>query len=554
MPSSSTGPKGAPTPHANILTRAVQGAFWTILSGTGARIVGIVGTLAVTHYLSPEEYGEVSLAALLMFTATTMANAGVSQYIASKPDAERAAVFHATFYYLLLGIVALGLALAVGGPFAHIISAPGIGKYLPFLAAATLIDRIFVIQDRIQVRDMRFRSVGLNRAILRRAHLQREAPCVLLAATCSGTMFGGAWALAWATMARSVVRLVGYSATTPWREWAEPHPITWARTKEFFSYGLPMSIATIANFGSQKFDNFVYSHHFGEAGAGKYNLAYNFADIPAALIAETVGDVLVPSFAHMETDERRKDAFLLALRTLVLLVTPMALGLSAVAPDLVALAFPPEYAAIAPTLRILVMFAIPRTIIWTSVSYLQVRKDPRIIMILETMRMIGIVVFMHLFTYVARRTLSHDDATLVACGSVVLVFSLSSFSYLLVIRKLDGVPLHRQILPLIPPTLACVPMVLAVYGAQRGMDHLALFGSGHELASFGQRVAAFGPRLLVEILVGAVAFVPSALLLAPTASRALLRLVGDGWTRRRKGATAGPDGGDPHTPDQTGAA
>jgi lipopolysaccharide exporter len=531
LPSFSAPPSGVATQHANILTRAVQGAFWTILSGTGARIIGIVGTLAVTHYLSPAEYGEISLAALLMFTASAVANAGVSQYIASKPDAERAAVFHATFYYLLLGIVALGVALALGGPFAWLISAPGIGKYLPLLAAATFIDRIFVIQDRIQVRDMRFRSVGILRSL---GELTYSATSVLLAATCAGTMFGGAWALAWATMARSLVRLVGYSLTTPWREWAEPHPITWARTKEFFAYGLPMSIASIANFGSQKFDNFVYSHHFGEAGVGKYNLAYNFADIPAALIAETVGDVLVPSFAHMDTDERRKDSFLLALRTLVLLVTPMALGLSMVAPDLVNLAFPARYEGIADTLRILVMFAIPRTIIWTSVSYLQVRKDPRIIMILETARMFGIVIFMHLFTALARRTLGTDAATHVACASVVAVFTASSFTYMLVIRKLDGVPLMKQILPLVPPTLACGPMMLAVYAVQKGLPHLALFAVDHPLDTFGERLRTFGPRLLIEMVVGAVAFVPSALLLAPTASRELLRMIGD--ARRRRGA------------------
>ena len=39
-----------------------------------------------------------------------------------------------------------------------------------------------------------------------------------------------------------------------------------ARTREFFAFGLPMSVAGLANFGSAKFDNLVYSHHFGEAG------------------------------------------------------------------------------------------------------------------------------------------------------------------------------------------------------------------------------------------------------------------------------------------------
>jgi PST family polysaccharide transporter len=529
-------PGPTPPQHTNIVSRAVRGAFWTILSGTGARVIGILGTLAVTHYLSPKEVGAISIAGLVTLTATTIANAGVSQYIASKPDAERAAVFHATFYYLLLGIVAMGAAVLLGGPFGWLINAPDIGRFLPLLAASTLLDRVCVIQDRIQVRDMRFRSIGLNRSL---GELVYSGTSVLLAATCSGTLFGGPFALAWAMMARSVVRLVTLSATTPWREWAEPHRITLAQTREFFSFGVPMSLASIANFGSSKFDNFVYSHHFGEAAVGTYNLAYNFADMPAALIAETVGDVLVPSFAHMDSDERRKKAFLLALEMLVLLVTPLALGLAMVAPDLVAVAFPPSYEAIAQSLRILVLLSVPRTIIWTAISYLQVHHDPRVIMLLEWLRLFGIVLVMHLFIVVARRVFGTEVAILAACTGVVSVFAASSFGYMVALRKLDGVSLADQIRPLLPPAVASVPMMLAVYGTGRALAYLAPLGDPeHPLTTFGRRAAAFGPRLALEVVVGAVAFVPSALLLAPGASRRLIKMVREAGQRRRAGATS----------------
>jgi lipopolysaccharide exporter len=516
--------------QANILGKAVRGAFWTILSGTGARIFGIVGTLAVTRYLSPGEYGEVSLATLVTMTASTFTNAGVSQYIASKPNAERAAVFHATFYYLILGVAALGLALAFGGPLAGLLHAPGIVKYLPFLAAATFVDRVATIQDRIQVRDMRFRSVGIIRSL---GELTYSVTSVALAAACAGTVFGGGNALVWATMARSLVRLVALSATTPWREWGEPHPVTWARTREFFSFGVPMSVAGFASYGASRFDNAVYAHHFGNAAQGLYNLAYNFADIPAALIAETVGDVLVPSFAHMATDERRKSAFLVALQTLVLLVTPLSVGLALVTPDLVRLVFSPEYDGITEILRILVLLAIPRTIIWTSASYLQVRDGARRIMEMEVARMVGIVTVMHTVTLGALLLLGPTAAVRAACAAVVLVFALSSLGYLRVVQRIDGVPLRDQILPLLPPTLACVPMVAAVYGVRRALDGISALAPAGVGASFRAHLFVFGPRLLAEIVAGAVVFVPSALFLAPTASRRLLAMVGDTLKRRR---------------------
>ena len=444
-PGDEASPASRSAHQANILSRATRGAFWIILSGTGARFLGIVGTLAITHYLSPEEYGEVSLAALVTMTASVLANCGLSQYVASKPNAGRAAVFHASFYFLLTGAFALGLSAIFGGPFGRLVSAPNIARLLPALALSAFLDRLWTIQDRIQLRDLRFRSASVQRAI---GEIVYSVVSVILAATCAGTMFGGAWAIVWATMARSVVRLTTITATTPWREWIEPHRITRAQTRELFTFGWPMSIATIAGFGSSKFDNFVFAHHFGEGSVGLYNLAYNFADMPASLVAETVGDVLVPSFAHMEDDKNRKDALLLSLRVLVLIVTPLAVGLALVAPNLVKLAFPPRYVGITQALRILAMLGVPRTVLWTCNSYLQVRDRTRAIMKLELYRMVGIVLFMHVASLAAIAIVPRQ-AMLVACGSVVLVFFLSAITYMVAIRKLNGVSLVDQIRPLL---------------------------------------------------------------------------------------------------------
>jgi PST family polysaccharide transporter len=508
----------------------VRGAFWTILSGTGARFVGIVGTLIVTHYLNPAEYGEASLAALVALTAGVFSNLGISQYLAARPNAERAVVFHATFWYLVAGIVMLVPVALFHRVIGDFIGAPSLGAYVPQLMLSGFLDRVVTVQDRIQVRDMRFRSVGMQRSL---GELAYAVFSVTLAATCAGTPFGGGHALAWAMVARSVVRLGYLLATTAWRDWAEPHRITWAQTREFLSFGLPLSVLGIANFGSQRFDNFVFSHHFGDGAVGKYNIAYNFADMPTGLIAETAGDVLVPSFAHMAR-EKRGESFLVALRALVLLVAPLGVGLAAVAPELVGLAFPPSYNLALP-LRILSLMAVPRTVIWTAVSYVQVGNDPRVLGIMETARMLGIVVFMHLTALIAVRVLGPDAAIAAACGSVVAVFAASAFGYLVLIRKLDGVPIVDQILPLLSPFLACAPMVLLVYALQRGLDHLAAFRVDPSVVGFAERARVFGPRLAIEVVAGALCFVPSALILAPTGARQLLHMIRDAAQRRRGG-------------------
>jgi PST family polysaccharide transporter len=147
--------------------------------------------------------------------------------------------------------------------------------------------------------------------------------------------------------------------------------------------------------------------------------------------------------------------------------------------------------------------------------------------------MVGIVVFMHVATVVAGRALGHDAAATAACVAVVGVFTASALDYARVIRALDGVSLGAQIRPLVPPLVACAPMMLVIYALQHVLGDHAALASLSGLSTFAARAKVFGPRLAIEVVLGAVAFVPSALLLAPSASRQLLRLVADAAGRGR---------------------
>jgi PST family polysaccharide transporter len=495
----------------NLARLAVQGAMWTVCTSAGARAVGLAGTLLLTRYLDPDVYGEVSLASVVILTANTFSNCGLSQYIVSKPHAGRAAAFHATFYFTLLGLVALAAALALGGPIGALIQAPGISRYLPGLAFAAVLERVGTIQDRILVRDMRFRAVGLLRSV---GELVYSVVSVALAAAGAGRWWGGGNAVVIASIARSAARLVALSAVAPRREWLEPCRITWQRTRELFAFGLPMSVASLAGFGSRRWDNLVFSHHFGQGAAGIYNLAYNLADIPATQIAETIGDVLVPSFAQMDDLERRKRTLLISMRQTTLLVAPLAFGLAAVAPALSRAFFDRRWAGIEIELAILSVLSAVRPISWIGGSYLQVENRPRPIMILESLKTVGVVLGMHVFASAAPRIFGSGTppvgtGEMAACAAVGIVFALNALGYMALLVRPLGLGLRAQLGEVMPPLVACVPMVVAVVAFE---------------SAFAASVPA-GARLGAEVVIGALVFIPSAFMLARSASLEMLALL-----------------------------
>ncbi len=101
---------------SSIMKKAVSGAFWITVTGWLARAAGLVGTLAITHYIDPSSYGEASVAAIVAMTSGTLSSLGIGQYIVAKPDIDKRSVFHATFYFTVLGIVAVVLTQIFAKP------------------------------------------------------------------------------------------------------------------------------------------------------------------------------------------------------------------------------------------------------------------------------------------------------------------------------------------------------------------------------------------------------------------------------------------------------
>ena len=158
---------------------SVRGALWTVASGMGSRAIGLVGTLVITRFIAPGEYGEVTVAAVLVMTANQFSTIGLGQYLVARPDAPRSAAFHATIFHFFLGLLALALLLACGGALAPLLDAPRMARFLPGLALSGLFDRVAFVPERILVRDLRFGPLSVSRTLgdPRTARLAWCSPC-----------------------------------------------------------------------------------------------------------------------------------------------------------------------------------------------------------------------------------------------------------------------------------------------------------------------------------------------------------------------------------------
>jgi PST family polysaccharide transporter len=189
---------------------------------------------------------------------------------------------------------------------------------------------------------------------------------------------------------------------------------------------------------------------------------------------------------------------------LALVVFPLAIGLGAVAPTLVAAVFDARWRPLAPMLVLLSALSVARPIGWTVESYLQARQRPRLILGLEAFKVVALVLLV--------ATLGRLGPLWI-CSAVGGAFGAHAIACLWVVQRTDGLPLLRSLGSLWPALAASAPMVCAVLAARQ-----ALLVSG---------VVKPLECLSVEVLAGAAGYVLGAVVLARGTSRELVVRVVD---------------------------
>ncbi len=486
---------------ASLGAKAFAGAAWTIATGSGSRALGLIGTVVITHYLSRDVIGGVSDAAIVLVLANQLSTVGIGAYLVSKPNAGRYVAWHATVVHIGLGFLSLAACLLWSGPIGRWLQVPTLGEYIPGFALATLFDRVLLVPERLLAREMKFRFIGIERTVGELTYTMMSVGLAMLGV--------GGMALVYANVARSLLRLLFVLWAVPRRDWLEPSRFSSKIMRDLFGFGIPFSVGASAAAASNKFDNALMSSFFGPQVVAVYNFAYNVADVPASQVGEQVGDVLLPSFSRMEGPARTA-ALLRATGLLTLVVSPLAVGLGAVAPTLVRAILRPEWVDVGPMLTVLSVLSVVRPVGWVISSFLIAYGRPKLVMGLEGLKLAALVGFMF-----ALRPLG-PLWTALAVGCAFTSHTLASIG---LVKYLDGVSFFGVLGRAVPPIVACLPMAGAVLAARWGMHRIGLEQKFVTLA--------------IEILAGGLAYVPSALLIARSTSKDFLELLFRAIRRRR---------------------
>ncbi len=478
---------------SGIGARTVAGVAWSLSTSVGVRVLQVVGTLMLTHFLNPDDIGEVNNAAIVLISAMRFSQIGIPQYLVTRTEHRREVAWHASI--VIIGVTALVVSFAVllGGPLSVALKAPHMQRYLPGLAVAVFFMGVGVVPERLLKRDLRFKEATLVRT---------GSELSFTLGSVGGAAFGlGPMSIVLGNILRGLLSMLGMARAMRPREWLTPYAFDRRIIREMMAFGIPFMIAVVMTVVSQTWDNLAMSALYGPAWAGAYGLAYNLADIPATQVGEQVGDVLTPSFVHLD-EEQRKSALVRSTSLLSLVVFPLAIGLGAVAETLVSTVLTHAWAQVAPMLTILSVLSVLRPIGWTIGSYLSAQGRTRVMM------WIGMLKVLVLFS--AMFALGKAFGPLWACAGVGVGFATEAAASIWVVRRLDRIPALAFVRGMLPAVGGGLALTAAVVGAR-------FYVTPHV-------PDIRGLKLGVEVLAGGVAYLAALLVVAPKTVAEVLRL------------------------------
>ena len=129
--------------------------------------------------------------------------------------------------------------------------------------------------------------------------------------------------------------------------------------KELISFGWNIGGASVLSFVSRRADDLIIGFFLGPVALGYYTIAFRMLELTQAAFINITVTVSYSAFTNLQSDPSRvASAFLVLTQFMSLVAFPVAVGMSLLAPELVATVFGPQWAPSAGVLRVLAFLVI----------------------------------------------------------------------------------------------------------------------------------------------------------------------------------------------------
>jgi O-antigen/teichoic acid export membrane protein len=454
----------------------LRGSAWMIGLRWAMRLIGVVSTIILARLLSPQDFGIVAVAMIVVGLFEMLNLTGQAAAIVRHDAPTREHYDSAWTVTLLIGI-AIAVLILVAAPFTeHYFREPRAIPVMQCLALRAVLGGLENIGTVDFSRDLRFDRFFLYNVVTK----------LLQFALTAGLAFAlrNYWALVIGILAGQISRTTLSYVMSPFRP-----RLSFARTKEIWGFSIWTFARSVAMYLQTQVDNIAIGGIAGSAMMGRYTVAKDIAASPTQEIINPMVAALFPVMSKCRQDPvelRRLYLRMLGWSAIICLST--GVGVAMIAKDLVPVVLGAKWIDATPLVVWMALNAATAAVLSGTPILLDVKGLPAVGARIQWSRF---AIFTAMIFAVAWTT----HSVMAVVETRLIVSALFIPSVIFAVRHTTGVPGIDYARAMWRPCAAGAVMALAIFAVDSVLPWTGLV------------------RLLIDMLVGASVYVGAVLAL-----------------------------------------
>ncbi len=269
----------------------MRGAWWAAWGALGRYTLAGITTLALTHLLTPEDFGLIALTFAVQALVAHVIPVGAHDALIQRPRLEPSDLDTAFWSILAFAGIAVGLVAVLAVPVANLFDQPRLAPLMVGMALAALLRSAGTVPRALLNRRLDFKTLTLARLA---GMVLGSIVAITLAAL---------GANAWSLIAQiACVNLMGLLLVWRVAAWTPGGAIRRSSLRWVWTFAASVSASTILAYVIHQADDQLVGYKLGAEALGFYALAYSFMAWPVRDVLGGVSVVLYPVAARFQDD------------------------------------------------------------------------------------------------------------------------------------------------------------------------------------------------------------------------------------------------------------
>jgi lipopolysaccharide exporter len=421
----------------SLARKIVHGGMWIFLWRIIEKLLGLIRLIVVARLLSPNDFGLLGVAALIIAILNIFFESGFNQALIHKKEKIKQFLNTAWTVQVFRGLFLFGIIYLIAPFAATFFNVPKSLNIIRVFAFTQVIDG--------------FRNIGIV-YFQKEMEFKKQFFCnifpeiiSLVATIWAAYVLRNVWALVIGEIVCSIFIFIFSYAMQSYRPQFEFH---WNKFKGLIGFSKWVIGYGIIGFLIIQGDDILVGKVLGAAALGLYQMAYRISNLPATQITHVISQVTFPAYAKMQDNiPRLKEAYLRVLKITSFVSFPFAGIIFIFCPSFTSIFLGKSWLAMVPTMQVLAVFGLIRSLTATTGPIFIGVGKPKIMTWLSLIQLIIMAIIIYPLTKkwgilgTAISTLIPNFVTPILASAQLLRIikcSLKSFLLLIIVPFIGG--------------------------------------------------------------------------------------------------------------------